>query len=356
MNTVFAIIAGLVGLGIFFQNSLLVGLGAAIGIYYGLFRLARKAWCALTDGARRQRAQLEERRARLENKIPWLRRGSVEAQDVVVEDADDPSATPRSHGEPFVPDDSYMADVPYSEADDYEAPKAGGARPAGAPPRPGAWTTASGSASSKGGASRQAASRPNASAQAADDYAPRPAYDHLSVDEGDTADDITRVLRAYTNDAAVGSYASATIENLRSSAHYQRSFYTELDGTFGHGTISWTKFAAPADSAFDTILRNSALLANRVQAFDSAGYARLGQLANQGKLIGDATRSQRLVLLQQTLDSIAQIQEANERLLLELEKLSYELAQLSGPAAGGRSDDLLEELQTLVDQTKFYRS
>jgi hypothetical protein len=32
------------------------------------------------------------------------------------------------------------------------------------------------------------------------------------------------------------------------------------------------------------------------------------------------------------------------------------LAQLSGPAAGGRSDDLLEELQTLVDQTKFYRS
>ena len=188
------------------------------------------------------------------------------------------------------------------------------------------------------------------------DVPKKPAYVHLDPGMGHTSAKISEVLSAYEDDPVVGSRATAAIETLRQMDHHKRSFHAELASTFDKGSMSWEKFAGPADAAFDTILRNSALLGNRIQAFDSASYLQLDELRRAGTLEGDAGRKMRMDLQEEKLARMTQIQESNDSMLQDLERLSFELSGISAGSETAESQALLDELETLVDQAKFYRS
>lgn len=188
---------------------------------------------------------------------------------------------------------------------------------------------------------------------------PHRAYERLDVDNGSTAADIARVMSAYVGDAVVGTYAQAVIDTLESAELRRQSLFAELDGTFQRGSLSWDKFAGPAQAGLASIQRNSAVLANRIQSFDTSRYLRARREADRvGSHASDglnAAHAERLRHFEETLASLDAIQETNEGLLVELDKLAGELVSLSAASPTDQSDYILDEIRRLVEEAKYYR-
>ncbi|MBP3892475.1 MAG: hypothetical protein J6D34_00360 [Atopobiaceae bacterium] len=184
-------------------------------------------------------------------------------------------------------------------------------------------------------------------------------YVHFDADAGVSAKEIIKVLNHYTDDAVLGDRAAAAIQTLRSAERRRKSISAELDDAFQHGSISWQRFASPAQAALDSILRNSALLANRIQAFDTESYVRTFRSVQRdggmGEHMGSQKRVERLALYQEMLDGLDAIQETNEGLLLELDKLAAELSSISASGQSDKGDSILEEIRRLVEEAKYYR-
>ena len=209
------------------------------------------------------------------------------------------------------------------------------------------------------GAEHQSAPRTTAASQPTANQQNQQDYVRLDIDRGTTNKDIVAVMRNYVSDEVLGERAAAVIDTLGSAEHRRRSLFAELDGTFQPNTISWDKFAGPAYAALDAILRNSAQLGNRIQAFDSVGYMRLRKsIAEEEAEIESRrseTRTRRWQLFCEMLESLDALQETNEGLLLELDKLSAELSTISGSDSTDRSDQIIQEISRLVDEAKYYR-
>ena len=188
--------------------------------------------------------------------------------------------------------------------------------------------------------------------------AQREGYVRLDVDKGTTADQVADVMLSYIDDPVLGERAQTVIDTLDSAEHRKRSLFAELDGTFQPGSISWDKFSIPSQAALDAILRNAAQLANRIQAFDTAGYQRLFKSVQRdamGEHSGAANRAERMRLYQEMLASLDALQETNEGLLLELEKLTGELVGISSAEQADRGDPIFDEISRLVEEAKYYR-
>lgn len=186
------------------------------------------------------------------------------------------------------------------------------------------------------------------------------AYRRLDVDAGTTAEQIVEVMEGYVDDRVLGERAEGVIVTLDSMRRREQSLMAELDATFQHGSLSWDKFAGPIQAGLDALLRNSAQLGNRIQAFDSAGYQRLFKSVQQDaagmERTGVQTRSERLRLYQEMLASLDALQETNEGLLLELDKLASELGDIQRDGASTAESATLDEIRRLVDEAKYYRN
>ena len=184
-------------------------------------------------------------------------------------------------------------------------------------------------------------------------------YVRLDIDAGTTAEQICEVMEEYTTDPVVGERAEAVIATLSSCDRRRQTLMAELEGTFARGSISWEKFAVPTKAALDAILRNSALLANRIQAFDTAGYLRVFKAVQRDALVAPSTgaksRSERLEIYKQSLASLDAIQETNEGLLLELDKLAIELGSIQQADESDEGDTILSEIRRLIDEARYYR-
>ena len=196
---------------------------------------------------------------------------------------------------------------------------------------------------------------PSASATVADQVD----YVHLDPDKGTTPAQVIEVLRPYERDGLLGERATDVIQTLRSAERRGRSLSAEIDATFQRESLSWERFATPMRSALDALLRNSILLANRIQSFDTASYLRLSRAVREDaadrERSGAPGRSERLRTYEKMLASLDAIQETNERLLLELDKLSDELSALAVSGSTGEGDLIIEEIRRLVSEAQYYR-
>lgn len=188
---------------------------------------------------------------------------------------------------------------------------------------------------------------------------PRRPYRHFDADENVPTDSVVLVMRDYEQNRVVGRYARDVIHVLNSTSLQGSSIFMQIDDEFEEGTISWDRFVSTATKAIDAIERNCALLANRVQTFDVDEYERMeryyvtgGELKN-GKQ--DPARIERWALLRDTITEMDGLHSANEGLLLELNKLSVELAKLSRSEASGDGAAIAEEVSRLANETKYYR-
>ncbi len=185
------------------------------------------------------------------------------------------------------------------------------------------------------------------------------AYRHLDVDSGATSASIGEVMAEYVNDAVVGTYAQDVIDTLDLTDCRRQSLLAEIDHEFERDTISWDRFTSTANSALDALLRNCALLANRVQSFDVNDYRRMQEFYETGGFQTHGPQDQAKLLRWKLLDETKQemdgIRSTNQQLLLELGKLSSELSKLSTSQNQDESMSIAEEVGKLVEQTKYYR-
>lgn len=185
------------------------------------------------------------------------------------------------------------------------------------------------------------------------------AYRHQDVDRGSSAASITEVMQEYVDDGVVGPYARDVIDVLDAAEHCGRSLTAAIDNEFERNSMSWDRFSATADQALDAILRNCAVLANRVQSFDVVDYRRMEEFYQTGGFRTHGTpeeaRLQRWKLLDETKREMDGIRVTNQNLLLELSKLVDELTRLSSAEAQDEGERIADEVSKLVDETKYYR-
>ena len=181
---------------------------------------------------------------------------------------------------------------------------------------------------------------------------PKP-YAYLDTAET-TKEQVVAVARGYVSDEALGPIAQDVLDTFARADLLQKDVLSLLRREFEEGSLSWDKFSVPVDAALEGILTNATHITNRMQAFDSAEYLRLDRFDRAGGLEGKQTEERRLAVMRSTLDEMHSIQEANDRLLLELEKLQAELNKLSGEDVGTATDAIAEEIHSLVEETHYY--
>ena len=312
-------------MGIFTLLAVLVPLALDAAIIYLIVRWMRIRFAGLAE---RRQARLEERRRRMEaRRARRFGRDSVPAQDVRVEPIevpDEPTAqasqrartTQRTTPKPGAP----------------EAPEGYGTEP-----RP----TSAGTTPAH--ATRSAA---------ADAEAP---YVHLDVDAGATDTQIADVLRTLEPLPVVGEFAERAAETLSAARHRRRTLLALVNGTFAEHSLSWDKFALPAEAGFDAIVRNAATMANHLQSFDPASYQRLRKRAAEEGAGLPQVHLERLSVYESTLASLREMQDTSDRLLLELEKLQFELGKVSDASESDSAQEIIDEIRTLVNDAKYYR-
>lgn len=191
-----------------------------------------------------------------------------------------------------------------------------------------------------------------------------PTYRMLEIGDGSASspsasfDDVYMTLVEHSDDRYVGRVAASAAQQMESAARRRGRLMAAIDGKFEQGSLTWQRFSSVVESATSAIVRNSAMLANRVQAFDADGYAEIVRLTSTGAYHGDAIpddiQEERRRIYERDLDSLQSVLAANERMLLEMDRFAAELSALDSAALASGSDEMLEEIRRLVDQTRLY--
>ena len=182
---------------------------------------------------------------------------------------------------------------------------------------------------------------------------PKP-YAYLDVEAGVTQKSVTKVVSGYVADEAMGPYAQGVLDTFDRAEMRRKGIFALLKQEFEEGSLTWDKFSAPVNVALDGILRNAAQLANRIQAFDSQEYLRMGRIEKAGGYSAESDEVRRLGMMRETLAEMDGIQQANDKLLMELEKLQKELTTLASAGYDNETDAIAAEIRKLADETHYY--
>lgn len=172
-----------------------------------------------------------------------------------------------------------------------------------------------------------------------------------------SADEVLPILHEYVETSYVGGIASDTIDQVESAERKRRRLRKAIGTQFSEGSITWDHFTGLVDEAAQTVVRNAALVANGVQAFDRVEYAKdLADARRAGKGNSAEARVQReqVAVHEQALEHMHEIIAANERMLLEMGKLELELGKLEAGDTLEANGGTVEELSQLIQQTQYY--
>lgn len=180
-----------------------------------------------------------------------------------------------------------------------------------------------------------------------------------SGEENVSADDLKRALGEFEKTTVVGPYAKQAITQLENAERKRESLYETLGKKFENGSLTWQKFSEVVDAATGAIVHNSSLLTRRIQAFDVEDYNKNARNTITGlfnrSTVPEGLRIEKRQVYEANLNDMRGIVAANERLLLELDKFAYELGQIESSENAEQNDRLLEEVNTVVEQTQYYK-
>lgn len=190
-----------------------------------------------------------------------------------------------------------------------------------------------------------------------------PKYKLLEVGTGmseETAsfDDVYVTLVEYQDVRFVSPYVNDAIAQMDSAARKQARLRTAVNAKFEQGSLSWQRFTSVIDSVLSTVTRNAAMLANKAQTFDADGYHESKRLIESGNYrydqVPDDIQIERHQLYEDTLGSMQEILNANERLILEMDRFAVELSKLDSNSLSTDSEEMLDEVRRLVSETRYY--
>lgn len=185
-------------------------------------------------------------------------------------------------------------------------------------------------------------------------------YNHQDVNNGATVESVTAIFKRNLNTKGVSSFARAGLSALSAADRKAANFHAVLSTKFQEGSITWQKFAGAADATKQAVLRNCAELANDIQLFDYEDFSRYERARRRATYRTDShvlqtTQIEKQGLFHSQLLEMQTISDQNDKLLLELDKLTAEISTLDDSGSSARSDELIEEIRKLSAETKYYR-
>ena len=186
-------------------------------------------------------------------------------------------------------------------------------------------------------------------------YLHEPEYRLLESGEVNEADDVLPQLREYASLPEVGRYAEEACNQIETMERRRERLYRVIEAKFGTESLSHDRFVAVVDAGERTLLRNCALLANRVQSFDVDGYRKQRRRLVTQTSKNDTLDKEREEIYAEALADMRDVIEANEHLLLEMGKLEMELSDLESDDNREDNNRMLDEVKELLEQTKYYR-
>ena len=179
------------------------------------------------------------------------------------------------------------------------------------------------------------------------------AYAYLDEEKA-TPESVTKTVLPFEDDAVLGTYARGVLNTLNKAELRRKGIYAVLEEEFEKSTLTWDKFSVPVDQALERVVHKAAQLANLMQAFDSKEYQRLSRLEQAGALKSGNTDVDQLRVMNSSLNEMDKLQEDNNQLLLELEKLQAELTRLATSGYDSKTDAIIDEIRKLTDDTQYY--
>lgn len=181
----------------------------------------------------------------------------------------------------------------------------------------------------------------------------KPSYERM--EESSDTEDVSKIFDRYANDDVLSKYADTGNDQLRSADRKLNRAHDMLASRFG-SSMTGTSFSSTVYTAISTVKRNCATLANDLQTFDTDEYEENKSAIVSGRYrydsINDDVQRERYDMYQSLLQRMDDILSANERLLLEIDKVTMSLNDASSNA----TDDavMVEELRDMTRRLKFY--
>lgn len=180
----------------------------------------------------------------------------------------------------------------------------------------------------------------------------------VSAAEAD-ADEVSDVLSEYAYSDVVGEIAAQGRDQLETLAKKKEQLMAMIDKKFEPSSISWTKFAGTVDAAERVVVKNAAELAERIHAFDVDDYENVYSLISSYRYKDDAIpddiQEEKYALYRRNLEKMNRILEANERMLLKMDQFAMEMSSLEAGDNDSETSEIMEELEQLISDTKFYK-
>ena len=132
-----------------------------------------------------------------------------------------------------------------------------------------------------------------------------------------------------------------------------------MGGKFGETSLTYGRYAGVLDQGVETIVTNTSLLAARMQAFDEKQYLKLSKDVSSGTYrkdaVDDSLQEDQLVRMQKSLADMNAILDSNEHLLNMMTTCVNEVAALGEKDNTQANEDIIEEIQHLIETTKYYQ-
>lgn len=155
------------------------------------------------------------------------------------------------------------------------------------------------------------------------------------------------VLNMYKDGRYFGSLARTAHDQIKRFERSVERAKLEIKTKFEPGSMSFDKYDSIVSAADSALLENIITMANRIQFFDEAEYAKLQNYKNDD--IPDDIQEKQIELYKKNMDMVKNAIRANESLILSIDTLSVELA-----TSDREDNSLLDEIKKLTDEVKYY--
>ncbi len=169
---------------------------------------------------------------------------------------------------------------------------------------------------------------------------------------------IQNQLRESRNRSVVGKIAGKALDQLELTSKKAESFRQIVGAKFGETSLTYGRYASVLDQGVETISKNTSFLAARMQAFDEDQYLKLSKAVSSGNYkkdaVDDSLQEDQLVRMNKSLKEMNGILDSNEHLLDMMTTCVNEVAALGEKDNSQANDDIIEEIQHLIETTKYY--
>ena len=151
-------------------------------------------------------------------------------------------------------------------------------------------------------------------------------------------------LHALESRPGCGYIAKQALKQLAGAKEKETRFRAVIRKKFGDTSLTTGKYEGVLDQSMEAITAGAAQLAEQLELFDDSGYTALGTSVVSGEYRKDGVD-----------DALQEMLDPSEEMLLRLDRCAAEVSQLSNEATEAENERILEEIQKLIDTTKYYK-